>query len=78
MLCTEYGPNGWIILLLLHLYAAQICGVASLAVGVVVLLVRAEIWNLAMVLGIAHRLFAKDTLGYLKSTHERWQTGQPV
>ena len=47
---------------LLHSYAAQGCGVASLAEGMAVpliqfpLRVRAGIWNLARVPAIAHRL----------------------
>ena len=51
--------------------AAQGCGVASLAEGVAVplmhwpRLVRARIWNVVMVLMIAHILLAKDTVGYL-------------
>ena len=51
-------------------YAARGCGVASLAEGVAVplmrcpLLVRAGICNLAMVPVIARLLFTKDAVGY--------------
>ena len=40
------------------------------------LLVRAIIWNLAMVLAIAHLLFVKDTMRSLTATNKCWQMGQ--
>ena len=40
-------------------------------------LVRAGIWNLAMVPAIACLFFTKDTVGSLKCTDECWQMGIP-
>ena len=59
----------------LHSYAAQGCGVVSLAEGAAVplmqrlLLVRAGIWNFAMVPAIACLLFTKDTMGPFTSNN---------
>ena len=40
--------------------------------------VRAGIWNLAMMPAMAQRLFSKDTVGSLTSINEREQTGHPA
>ena len=72
---TLFGKNLLPKGILLLLYAAQGCGLASLAEGTVVplmqcpLSVMAGIWNLIIVPAIAHILLAKDTVGSLLSTN---------